>query len=476
MSTHRPINRGRRWIVQGLIVSGLGLVVAMALLVSTTRAYGQTSSGSAQLIEAAAGDPIDTDTSTPTPTDTPTAILYPTDTPTYTPSPSPTATNTATETQTPTSTRTPTDTPTTTPTSTNTATHTPTPYCFTLDIDSTEPLFMSSSATDRVSAYLANPDLNYPISLTNVTVLWLGSGSPASVWHDELIPAPSVVFDKYLWNGTTIIDPANRALTPGATFSDNLNGFAIGPNSNGYFALDFTASLQGSADQMYRHGRDWIIELEYVGGSVICGTGLQGRYGPVIQLTVPAVVNEPTFTVSADVTDPDPDGSITQVYFEVYSNAGGAPVYTDVEMAAPYCLGGESGGVCNPISSYAWPNGVPIDDGETYTMTIRARDNDPHRQYTRVARTLTFNQPPSTLTETPTPTFTPTATATSTTTSTPTATSTTTPTATAEPTPQYQVYLPLVARDVSLSTVASPDAIRIMYTVLELLTNHLRRP
>lgn len=312
---------------------------------------------------------------------------------------------------------------------------------------------MSSSTDDRLSAYLANPDSQHAASLTAVTVYWPGSGLPASGWHDEVTTPPTVTFDKYLWNSTTIADPANRTLTLGSTFTDNLNGFVINANSHGYFALDFTASLQGSADQMYRHGRDWIIELDYVGGSVTCHTDLRGRYGPVIQPTVPAVVNWPTFTVSADASDPEPAGSITQVYFEVYSIAGGVPVYTKVETTAPYCLGGKSGGVCIPISSYVWPNGIPIDDGETYTITLRARDNDPHQQYTRVVRTMTVNQPAPTSTGTSTPTA--------------------TPTATVEPTLQHQVYLPLVEKKVTPNNPKSPAAIDIVRNVIEILRYRL---
>ena len=112
--------------------------------------------------------------------------------------------------------------------------------------------------------------------------------------------------------------------------------------------------------------------------------------------------------VSADASDPDPGGTITQIYFEVYDSTGGAPIYTLADSGAPWCLNGSSNGVCNAISSYAWPNGVSIVSGATYTITMRARDNDPHQQYTRAVETILFNPPTLTPTHTPTETRTPT--------------------------------------------------------------------
>ena len=86
----------------------------------------------------------------------------------------------------------------------------------------------------------------------------------------------------------------------------------------------------------------------------------------------------------------------------MYDSTGGAPIYNQTESTAPWCLNGDTGGVCTPISSYAWPNGVPIVSGATYTITMRARDNDPHRQYTRIVETIRFNPPTASLTRTPT--------------------------------------------------------------------------
>ena len=123
---------------------------------------------------------------------------------------------------------------------------------------------------------------------------------------------------------------------------------------------------------------------------------------------MPAVVTAPTFTVEALASDPDPGGTISQVYFEVYdSKWWSAHLQQDREHFAPWCLNGDNGTTCNTISSYAWPNGVAIVSGATYTITMRARDNDPHRQYTRIVQTIRFTPPTPTITRTPTRTYTP---------------------------------------------------------------------
>jgi hypothetical protein len=369
----------------------------------------------------------------------------PTDTPTSSPTNTPTPTFTLTPTNTPTNT--PTRTPTRTPTSTTTPTNTPTPSCEMLGYDEDENLFMTSSANDKVSAYLINTSSNYTIGLTSATVSWPGSADPTSIWHDEVVANPSVTFDNYQWSGTTFLNPANRTLNLGSSFTDNLNNFVIDVNTNGYLSLDFTSSLRGSADQIYRHGRDWIIHLDYTVGNLTCPLDLRGRYGPIVTPNMPSQVSSTTFTVEAIVRDGPPapaaaESNITQVYFAVYDPSGGAPIYTQTEGSAPWCLGGDNGTTCNAISAYAWPNGSPISANTTYTITMRARDNDPHRQYTRIQRTIRFTPPTptwtptstrtATPTQTPTPSRTPTVTRTPTITQTP--TRTVTPTRTNTPT------------------------------------------
>jgi hypothetical protein len=202
---------------------------------------------------------------------------------------------------------------------------------------------------------------------------------------------PGVTFDKYMWNTTTLLDPANLTLSPGSTFSHNLSGATIDANSSGEFTLDFTSNLAGSAGQMYRHGRDWSVGLDYVVGNLTCHVDSRGRYGPIVEPTMPALVNGSTFEASAAASDPDPAGSIAQVYFTVLDSAAQV-VYARTETSPPYCLAGKTNSVCDPVSSVVWPNGVPIADDATYTITVRARDNDPHPQYTRVLRTLLFDR------------------------------------------------------------------------------------
>jgi hypothetical protein len=324
----------------------------------------------------------------------------PTNTPTSTPTDTPTPTNTPTNTPTPT--------PTNTPSITATPTSTPTPDCRDLRANDNEQLFLGSGDdADKVFGNLVNSSSIYTVGLTSATVSWPGSASPVSVWHDEFTAAPAVAFDRYLWNGTSIADPANRPMTRGmAPFTDRLNNRVINPNSSGDLALDFTASLKGSVGQMYRHGRDWIVGLDYTVGNLTCRIDLQGRYGPVIEPTVPAVVSGPIFQVGANAYDPDPGGTIANVYFEVYDRTNSV-VYNRTEYIAPYCLNGDNGSTCNQIGSYFWPNGVPIINGATYTITFRALDNDPHQQYTRVVRTIEFLTVTRTPSRAPTITLTP---------------------------------------------------------------------
>ncbi len=349
----------------------------------------------------------------------------PTETPTGTPSPTDTPTNTPTET--------PTLTPTDTPTPTASPTNTPTPDCANLEYDENEPLFLgnTSSTRDKVIGDLINNSSVYTVGLTSATVGWPGSASPLSIWHDEFTVAPSVTFDRYMWNTSdVIVDPGNRAMTMGMTpFSDSLNDYEINTNSSGYFDLDFTASLRGSVGQMYRHGRDWTLGLDYTVGDLICHLDLRGRFGPVITPTMPSLVTSATFDVRATVTDPDPGGSINQVYFEVYDDTNSV-IYSRTDSNSPYCLA--SG--CAAISAYQWPNGVAITSGDTYTITFRALDNDPHQQYTRIVRTIRFTPPTLTPSRTPTITPTPSRTPTPTITPTPSRTPTITRTPTRTPT------------------------------------------
>ncbi|CAG0936622.1 hypothetical protein TFLX_05503 [Thermoflexales bacterium] len=363
----------------------------------------------------------------------PPTISGPTATFTHTPTETSTSSPTPTETPSPTPTETPTRTPTNTPTPTASMTNTPTPRCEDLEIDETEQLYLgnTSSTRDKVSGYLFNFSSNYTVGLTLATVSWPGSAAPLSIWHDEFTGAPSVTFDRYMWNASgVIVDPANRAMAMGMTpFSDNLNNYVINQNSSGALNLDFTGSLRGSVGQMYRHGRDWMLGLDYRMGTLNCHVDLRGRYGPVITPSMPSLVTGPTFDVRANVTDPDPGGTIDEVYFEVLDNTN-AVIYSRTDGSAPYCL--RSG--CSTISSYAWPNGTTINNGATYTITFRALDQDPHQQYTRIVRTIRFTPPtltPSrTATITPTPSRTPTPTITPTPSRTPTITRTPTRTPT----------------------------------------------
>ena len=135
----------------------------------------------------------------------PADITYPTATPipwTDTPPP-PTATEPPpTDTPIP-HTLTPTLTPSVTPTETPTSTPTPIPACEDLQINPDEPLYIAS---DNVVVWLYNAGGIYPAELTNVAVQWNGG------WHDEVAGLPAdKYFDKYEWNGGTLLNPAEHS-------------------------------------------------------------------------------------------------------------------------------------------------------------------------------------------------------------------------------------------------------------------------
>jgi hypothetical protein len=346
-------------------------------------------------------------------------IVWPDD-PALTPTWTPTPTSTATDTPTPTSTPTPTITP------------TPAPDCVQLTTNTIEPLFIAS---DKIRVFLHNPSTTYSATLTGAAVSWVGSGSPLSVWHDEASPDPAVTFDKYQWCAPTCAtifpDPANIPLTGlGSAFNHTFTQ-VVNSDSDGDFAVDFTGPLQGGSSLSYRHGRDFMIHIDAVVGSLTCSVDVRGRYGPVVQPAVPATVNGP-FSISAVVTDPDvgtTDGvNINTVVFEVHDYSGNQ-VFAHTETAAPYCFNGDTNDVCNTIDPNGyWPGTNTLIVNSNYTVLIRAQDSDPHRQNTQVMRTFNIHYPTVTPTATHTPTSTPSA------------------TATVEPEFNHQVYLPIMLK------------------------------
>lgn len=225
-------------------------------------------------------------------------------------------------------------------------------------------------------------------------VVWVGSGSPATIWHDENSSSPPVTFDRYDWctpTCVTILNPSNILLPDiGAAFSHNFS-YVVDPNTSGDFAVTFTDNINAPP---FRHGRDFVIQIGYLVGNLQCSVQVQGRYGPVIQPTVPAVVSGP-FSISAIVTDPDvstTDGvNINHVVFEVYDSNLNL-VFAHTETTAPYCFNSDIDSVCNPIDPYGyWPGtGTLIANGD-YTVLIRAQDDDPHRQSTQVRRPFTID-------------------------------------------------------------------------------------
>ena len=139
------------------------------------------------------------------------------------------------------------------------------------------------------------------------------------------------------WGGTTIVDPANVAMSTGSSFSHALNNYVINQGTSGEFRLDFRASLRNAnPEAMYRHGYDWGIGLDYQVSNLNCHMDLRGLHGPAVVPNVPPVVTEQTFRISAAVTDTWPGetfDTIIQVNFEVWDSTGF--IWSDSEGAAP---------------------------------------------------------------------------------------------------------------------------------------------
>jgi hypothetical protein len=333
---------------------------------------------------------LPTDTATPTNTGTPT--------------------NTATNTATPTPSHTPTDTASPTPTITDTPTQTPTPSCNQFQ---TTTLRLNGA---NVQFRYRNRN-NYAVQLTNLTFQWAGP------WHDEVedIPYPP---DNFLisltrpggitdsWpNPDVILSPGvNRtySISPGAP----IGMFNLGMENYENFDFDVTWDFQSY--YVYYHPNDFTISLQFVvdpgGNNLACSRTITGRYGPTVSF-VPArpipTITAPFF-IQANAADPDTNGAIEYVHFDVYNSSGALVGQTD-EYNAPYCLFGDNGTTCNTRRvDQPWPwlggnSAVNITNG-TYTIYAQAKDTDTASlHWTRIQTNITIS-----FANTPTPTRTPT--------------------------------------------------------------------
>ncbi len=326
-----------------------------------------------------------------------------TSTPTVTPIPTDTATPTPTSTNTPTS----------TPTNTATPSPTPGPDCSFLQINNTTNFYFDNNSIDIP---LTNLSPNYQIVVYNVDTTWSGG------WYDEVDPLPgNQFFDLYAWNGSAVSNPPNVKLAAGGIHMNDTLSAMIGAGSNGTLSEQFTQSFTSYWD--YYHLVDFDFTLRYRVGSLDCSVALNGRYGPNIVPVMPASPITGSFSISAAAVDPDPDGSINWVNFEV-RDSGNNVVYSRNDTSSPYCLRG-NGNCSNITVPGKWPGTqIQIQNG-TYWVYIQAKDNDDTvggmslapQQYTRVMRTFTINVAPTptpTITQTPSKTLTPTITRTST--------------------------------------------------------------
>jgi TadE-like protein len=354
----------------------------------------------------------------------------------------PTSTNTPTPTITPTPSVTPTPTPTETPTETPTPTVTPLPACENLQTDN---LFFSDSINNGTDINLNIGNLGtYPIVITGLNFSWSGA------WHDQVLPLPNnQFFDGYYFNGTALLTHSpNIGLQPGFNVTDsNLTpstSWTFSANQNGILGMHFTQSF--TRYLVYYHLHDFTLTMNYQVGTLVCPPRtIGGPFGPVVAAVVnPQPQNnlQGNFSVGATASDPDPGGTISQVKFDVYDSSGNY-VGGRTELVAPYCLFGDTNGVCNTGSPIGlWPNSTNQITNGIYTIQIQATDNDtPGSQKTRIQTIININAAPTSTPTPTTPTATPTRTAIPTWTNTPTSTppyrtNTPIPTPTRTPTPQ----------------------------------------
>ncbi|MEK7325116.1 MAG: hypothetical protein AAB217_07650, partial [Chloroflexota bacterium] len=348
-------------------------------------------------------------------------------TPTLTPSNTATKTFTPTKTFTASKTNTPTNTATFTNTATKTATATSTavPSCDILGTDSNEPLYISGisgngGGKNRVNSKLTNNSPTYDVVLTSIKVDWNGG------WHDAVGTLAAQTLTKYQLGGSDIllVSP-NLSFNSGpinTTHTFNTGSRTIGKSTNK------TLSLVFAQNTTFLHGRDFRLQIFYTVNGLNCSVVVQGRYGPTVTANMPAGSINAPFVISANATDPD--GTITEVIFEIYDSAG-VKVLSRKDTSSPYCLANPSGATCNainpngnwPSSNNGGPGGGKITNG-AYTIYIYAKDNDTNKQATRIKTTFSINAPTVTPSNTPKPSNTPTKTKTPGATNTPTITKT----------------------------------------------------
>lgn len=287
----------------------------------------------------------------------------------------------------------PTPTDTSTPTQTFTPTFTPTPSCSDLVING--PL---NFADDDIQISMSNIGPHI-VTITQVRTSWDEyEGQPDGPWHDQVDyqPLPSDQYlDSYLWSGATVLDVAPNVYlnVAGVTFEHDLN-LILAPLSGNSLGMDFNRSFTNYF--VYYHARDFEVQLDYTVGSLTCPLkSVTGNYGPIVtaEASEPNPIENP-FYVQAFASDPD--GTINRVRFEVWDQTETNILGYQNELTPPYCLFGDTGGVCNvrDIGGY-WPNTSNIIQNGTYVIYIQARDNDaPANQYTRIKMSLVLDLEP----------------------------------------------------------------------------------
>jgi hypothetical protein len=370
----------------------------------------------------------------------------------------------------PTDTMTPTETNTVTltntPTETLTPTSTPTAGCDALQNSTglgADLLTFQNYGSDKgyvVQSKLSNTG-TYNIYLTGANLAYNGA------WHDAVQgPDPDRIFDLYGWssnytnpiynpvpnpaantNNFSHTFPSPKLLTPGTndwfnwTYDRTQFLFWITPYARSYSnPLTYpnpTPTLDpfngGSVPKLnFYWPSDWQGTINYnvvpdIGPTLACTIQMTGKEGPKIYPTFSPSTNFNTpFSIRAVVDgNTGPDQNVNYIYFFVYDHTGSLVHYYK-ESTAPYCIFGDSGGVCKtmrPMVDHWWYGASsqpgPLIVNDTYTIEFLATNKDGRPKSALIVATFTIHDvPTSTVTRTPPPTNTRTITGTSTKTST----------------------------------------------------------
>ena len=121
-------------------------------------------------------------------------------------------------------------------------------------------------------------------------------------------------------------------MTAGGVSFGHPIAYSIDTGVSGDFEVDFTTNF--SNNNVYYHSGDFTVTLNYTVGGLPCTRTVTGRYGPVVTPVVPQTTITGPFDIYATAFDPDPDGIIQRVYFEIRDSAGTIVLYRGMNFSS----------------------------------------------------------------------------------------------------------------------------------------------